>query len=159
MPDLNGEFLGLVEHAPAYCITVDLDWAPESMIVETLNIFDDVRVPDTPFLTHASGTIANRYSGVQATEVGVHPNFRAGKKTFAAYETVKGRPSIAFRLGSREIARLLRRQEYFVTPYGRGKWVSLWADTAIDWEMVTILLRRSYGEVALKRMLTALDGK
>jgi predicted DNA-binding protein (MmcQ/YjbR family) len=88
-----------------------------------------------------------------------HPNFRAGKKTFAAYETVKGRPSIAFRLGPREIARLLRRQAYFVTPYGRGKWVSLWADTAIDWEMVSILLRRSYGEVALKRMLTALDRK
>jgi predicted DNA-binding protein (MmcQ/YjbR family) len=87
-----------------------------------------------------------------------HPNFRAGKKTFAAYEIVNGRPSIAFRLGPREIARLLRRQEYFVTPYGRGKWVSLWADSPIDWEMVSVLLRRGYSEVALKRMLTALDG-
>ena len=88
-----------------------------------------------------------------------HPNFRAGKKTFAAFEIVGGRPSIAFRLGPREIARLLRRPEYFVTPYGRGKWISLWADTAIDWDMVTVLLRRGYGEVALKRMLAALEGE
>jgi len=29
-----------------------------------------------------------------------HPNCRAGKKTFAAFERVKGRPSMAFRLAS-----------------------------------------------------------
>jgi len=86
-----------------------------------------------------------------------HPNFRAGKKVFATYEIVQHRPSIAFRLGPRETARLLRREDFFVTPYGRGQWVSLWADGAIDWPLVADLLRRSYRLVALKRMLQALD--
>jgi predicted DNA-binding protein (MmcQ/YjbR family) len=86
-----------------------------------------------------------------------HPNFRAGRKTFAAFERVKGRPSIAFRLHEADIRRLLRRKECFATPYGRGKWVSMWADAALDWDLVDDLLRRSYRVVALKRMISALD--
>ena len=87
-----------------------------------------------------------------------HPNFAAGKKVFAAFEPVKGRPSIAFRLDPGEVDRLLRREGFFATPYGRGLWVSLWADDAVDWTMVEQLLDRSYRGVALKRMVTALDG-
>jgi predicted DNA-binding protein (MmcQ/YjbR family) len=86
-----------------------------------------------------------------------HPNFRAGRKTFAAFEIVKGRPSIAFRLDRADRDRLLRRKPFFATPYGRGRWVSMWADKAIDWTLVVDLLRRSYRTVALKRMLAALD--
>src|SRR5687768_15646897 len=48
-----------------------------------------------------------------------HPNFKAGKKTFVAFERVKGRPSIAFRLEPDEVDRLLQRKHFFVTPYGR----------------------------------------
>lgn len=88
-----------------------------------------------------------------------HPNFRAGKKTFAAYEIVKRRPSIAFRLDPPDVARLLRRKNVFATPYGRGKWVSLWVDTSVDWDLVRGLLQRSYRVVALKRMLSALEGR
>jgi predicted DNA-binding protein (MmcQ/YjbR family) len=86
-----------------------------------------------------------------------HPNFRAGRKTFAAFERVKGRPSIAFRLNEADIQRLLRRKECFATPYGRGQWVSMWADAALDWDLIDDLLRRSYRVVALKRMISALD--
>lgn len=86
-----------------------------------------------------------------------HPNFKAGKKTFAAFERVKGRASIAFRLDPDDIDRLLGRKQFFVTPYGRGQWVSLWADKALDWRAVEDLLDRSYRVVALKRMLTALE--
>ena len=53
--------------------------------------------------------------------------------------------------------RLLRRKAFFVTPYGRGLWVSMWADEAIDWKLVADLLQRSYRAVALKRMIAALD--
>ena len=86
-----------------------------------------------------------------------HPNFRAGTKTFVAFERIKGRASIAFRLAPDEVARLLRRQEFFATPYGRDLWVSLWADRAIDWDAVKRLVERSYRVVALKRMQRALD--
>jgi predicted DNA-binding protein (MmcQ/YjbR family) len=88
-----------------------------------------------------------------------HPNFRAGKRTFAAFEWIKGRPSIAFRLGPTDVGRLLRRKGFFVTPYGQGRWVSLWADASVDWDLVGRLLERSYREVALKRMVGELDGR
>jgi predicted DNA-binding protein (MmcQ/YjbR family) len=86
-----------------------------------------------------------------------HPNFRAGKKTFVTFEHVKDRPSIAFRLMPADIGRLLTRTAFFVTPYGRGQWVSLWADGVLDWKAVTGLVDRSYRLVALKRMIAALD--
>lgn len=87
-----------------------------------------------------------------------HPNFRAGKKTFAAFEWIKGRPSIAFRLDPTDVDLLLHRKGFFATPYGRGQWVSLWADGRLNWRLVDDLLRRSYRVVALKRMITALKG-
>lgn len=87
-----------------------------------------------------------------------HPVFKAGAKTFAAIETVTGRPSIAFRLDPVDVDLLLRRQPFFVTPYGRGLWVSAWADTTLDWPLIGSLVERSYRVVALKRMLKALDG-
>ena len=58
-----------------------------------------------------------------------------------------------------DVALLLRRKHFFVTPYGRGQWVSVWADTPLNWRLVTDLLRRSYRLVALKRMTGVLDGK
>jgi predicted DNA-binding protein (MmcQ/YjbR family) len=86
-----------------------------------------------------------------------HPNFRAGNKTFAAFEVVKDRPSIAFRLPPAEVAALLERDGFFVTPYGRGLWVSRWADGRVNWTQIEQLVHRSYRAVALKRMLAALD--
>lgn len=87
-----------------------------------------------------------------------HPNFRAGKRTFVTYEWIKGRPSIAFRLNPPDLEPLLRRhKQCFVTPYGRGLWVSLWVNRRMSWRMVEDLVMRSYRTVALKRMLAALD--
>jgi len=86
-----------------------------------------------------------------------HPVFKAGSKTFAAIEEVKGRPSIAFRLNPVDVDLLLQRAPFFVTPYGRGLWVSAWADAALDWPLIGNLVERSYRVVALKRMLHALD--
>ena len=83
-----------------------------------------------------------------------HPNFRAGKRTFATFERVDARPSIAFRLERDDVERLLRRKGFFSTPYGRGQWVSVWADKALDWRLVDNLLQRSYRAVALQRWQT-----
>ena len=87
-----------------------------------------------------------------------HPNFRAGKRTFAAFEWIKDRPSIAFRLNPTDIDLLLRRRGFFVTPYGQGRWVSIWVDAALNWGLVRRLLEESYRVVALKRMVAVLDG-
>jgi len=57
-----------------------------------------------------------------------HPNFRAGKRTFATFERIDGRPSIAFRLNTTDVGLLLCRKQSFVTPYGRGQWVNVWAE-------------------------------
>ena len=88
-----------------------------------------------------------------------HPNFRAGQRTFATFEWVQGRPSMAFRLTPRDVARLGRRKHFFTTPYGRGQWISTWADVRIDWSLIGDLFERSYRLVALKRMITALDSR
>jgi hypothetical protein len=66
-----------------------------------------------------------------------HPNFRAGKRT--------------------QIDFLLRKKNFFATPYGGDRWVSVWADGALDWRLVARLLECSYRIVANKRMITALD--
>lgn len=87
-----------------------------------------------------------------------HPVFKAGTRTFAAIEPIKGRPSVAFRLDPVDVDLLLKRKPFFPTPYGRGQWVSAWADAALDWALVGSLIERSYRIVALKRMVKALDG-
>ena len=96
----------------------------------------------------------------ETTETGSwgHPNFRAGKRTFAAFEWIKERPSIAIHLGSAETAAfLLQHNDSFETPYGRGKWVSIWADRPLNWALLQDLVERGYRSVALKRMLRALE--
>jgi len=100
----------------------------------------------TEFLIDSSGTATH------AGDAGLRR-----KKTFVAFEQIKGRPSIAFRLESIDVELLLRCKQFFVTPYGRGQWVSAWADVPLDWRLVNDLLRRSYRLVALKRMIAALD--
>ena len=77
-----------------------------------------------------------------------HPNFKVGKRTFATFEWITGRPSIAFRLDPVDVDLLQLRRHFFVTPYGRGQWVSLWADGPVNWRLVERLLRRSYALVA-----------
>ena len=87
-----------------------------------------------------------------------HPNFRAGKRTFAAFEAVGGRPSVAVRVGADEAdLLLLQRKDFFATPYGRGQWISTWADGDSDWALLAELIERSYRKLALKRMIKALE--
>jgi predicted DNA-binding protein (MmcQ/YjbR family) len=86
-----------------------------------------------------------------------HPNFRAGKKTFCALEIFDGRPSIAFRLSRADVNRAVRSTRFFVTPYGRGLWASMWLDGHVNWKAVEAVLERSYRLVATKRLTGILD--
>jgi ubiquinone/menaquinone biosynthesis C-methylase UbiE len=75
MSNLNESLMEKLSAEPAFCFTSDMDWAPESMIEETLNIFLENKVPLTPFVTHHSKTIKEYYKGSNTKYVGLHPNF------------------------------------------------------------------------------------
>jgi predicted DNA-binding protein (MmcQ/YjbR family) len=89
-----------------------------------------------------------------------HPTFQAGKKMFAVLDNYEGQLCIGF------VAPPERRKEYiadgrfFAAPYAaRHGWVCLHADGTLDWHEVEGLVGDSYRQVALKRMLAALDSR
>jgi predicted DNA-binding protein (MmcQ/YjbR family) len=89
-----------------------------------------------------------------------HPTFEAGKKMFAVLDSYQGRTCIAFRSTAEKLPELLADERFYAAPYGaRQHWVCMHADGPIQWKKLADLLRESYRLVALKRMLTALDGK
>jgi predicted DNA-binding protein (MmcQ/YjbR family) len=89
-----------------------------------------------------------------------HPTFRAGKKMFAAFGEEEGRLSLGMKVGFERQDELLQDARFFPTPYAaRQGWVSLWVDGQTDWDEVRGLVREAYRQVALKRMLKALDGE
>jgi predicted DNA-binding protein (MmcQ/YjbR family) len=89
-----------------------------------------------------------------------HPTFRAGKKMFAAFGEEDGTLSLGMRVGHDRQEELLNDDRFFPTPYAaRLGWVSLRIDGRTDWDEVRGLVREAYRQVALKRMLKALDGE
>jgi predicted DNA-binding protein (MmcQ/YjbR family) len=89
-----------------------------------------------------------------------HPTFEAGKKIFAVLDRYQGRTCIAFRAPQERLATLLADERFYEAPYGaRHGWVCMHADGHIDWREVEKLLLASYRQVALKRMLAALEGQ
>jgi len=88
-----------------------------------------------------------------------HPTFEAGKKIFAVLDHYDGEACIAFRSLGKEGMKLLRDKRFFPAPYAAAHgWVCLRADGELQWSEVRALLVASYRTVALKRMLSALDG-
>jgi predicted DNA-binding protein (MmcQ/YjbR family) len=86
-----------------------------------------------------------------------HPTFEAGKKMFAVLDHYEGRDCIAFRTSLERVPAYLADARFFEAPYAaRFGWLCLRADGPLDWQEVEGLLRDSYGQVALKRMLSAL---
>ncbi|HEY7171160.1 MAG TPA: MmcQ/YjbR family DNA-binding protein [Vicinamibacterales bacterium] len=88
-----------------------------------------------------------------------HPNFRAGKRTFCAFELFGGRPSIALRVSAAEAKQLGRRRHFFLTPYGRGVWVSRWLDVDANPGSLAALIDRSYRQVAPRNLVRLLDSQ
>jgi predicted DNA-binding protein (MmcQ/YjbR family) len=89
-----------------------------------------------------------------------HPTFRAGKKMFAGFGEEEGRLSLGMKVGFDRQDELLSDSRFFPTPYAaRQGWVSLTIDNSTDWSEVEGLLREAYRQVALKRMLKALEAQ
>ena len=72
-----------------------------------------------------------------------HPVWRADGKTFLALERKDKRPVLAFRLPEDEVDVLTKDRRFLPTPYGRGRWVSLWMTGRTPWKLVKDLARRS----------------
>lgn len=53
--------------------TIDIDWAPEKVIYDTLEIFNNYKIKCTLFCTHYSEVISNNKNDL--FEIGIHPNF------------------------------------------------------------------------------------
>ena len=97
----------------------------------------------------------------EATEVEAwgRPTFRAGK-IFALFSGTEARPfGVIFKPQSDERAALLEESRFYAPPYyGPSGWLALDFDAApVDWEEVAELVEESYRQMALKRMLKALD--
>jgi len=59
-----------------YCFTSDLDWAPECDTQDTVDIFKELGLPLTIFVTHHSEVVNKTYKDCRE-HVGIHPNFRS----------------------------------------------------------------------------------
>ncbi len=89
------------------------------------------------------------------------PTFRAGKKIFAVFTgSEDDRCSLIFKPEPAERPALVEDERFYVPPYfGPGGWLALDLTVApVDWGEVAELAESSYRQVALKRMLKALDG-
>lgn len=54
-------------------VTIDVDWAPDKVLGQTLELFSKAGVPCTIFATHQTPLLKNLDS--KQFEIGVHPNF------------------------------------------------------------------------------------
>lgn len=87
-----------------------------------------------------------------------HPTFEAGKKMFAVLDKYEDRGCIAFRVAQDRLAEVLSDERFFAAPYAaRHGWVCMYADGQLNWREIKELVIGSYRQVALKRMLAALD--
>ncbi len=88
-----------------------------------------------------------------------HPTFRAGKKMFAAFGQDEEGPVLGMKMSYERQDELLEDKRFYPTPYAaRMGWVSLRINARTNWNEVNDLLHEAYRQVALKRMLKALDG-
>lgn len=88
MQGLNKQFLEKLNKEPVFCFTSDMDWAPESMIEETLALFRKYNMPVTPFLTGISDIVTKYYRDNRRRYVGVHPNFLSGSSHGASFKEI-----------------------------------------------------------------------
>jgi predicted DNA-binding protein (MmcQ/YjbR family) len=87
-----------------------------------------------------------------------HPTFRAGKKMFVTFSQGQDAPAVHLKVGHDRQEELLADARFFPTPYSAHQgWVSLRIDGRTDWQEVRRLIREAYRQVALKRMVKALD--
>lgn len=115
---------------------------------------------DDPYLSELRG-ICLALPETSEVEAWGRPTFRAGKKLFAVFTGTDEHPyGVVFKPAPVERPALVADDRFYVPPYfGPSGWLALDLGVAeVDWTEVAELLEISYRQVALKRMLAALDG-
>lgn len=118
-------------------------------------MYDD----DDPYLTELREVCLALPESAEVEAWG-RPTFRAGKKMFAVFEGHDDHPyAVIFKPDPDERLALLDDPRFYSPPYfGPGGWVALnFTAAKVDWEEVAELMNDSYRQVALKRMIKALD--
>ena len=81
-----------------------------------------------------------------------HPTFQVGTKTFTVLETYKGVLSICVKVGKKMQPVFLEDLRFYRTPYvGQHGWVSLRANTKLNWTEIRDLVEGSYQLVHVKK--------
>ena len=102
--------------------------------------------------------ICRQLPEVQETVKWGHPTFEAGKKMFAVLDHYNASPCLAVRSAPDQLEKHLTDERFFPAPYAaRYGWLCLSLDGPLDWQEIEDLIRSSYRQVALKRMLAALE--
>lgn len=111
-----------------------------------------------PLLAHVRD-VAARFPESVEVEAWGRPTFRAGKKIFAVYgSSGADEPALILKPDPEERPALLQDERFFSPPYfGPAGWLALRLGSGVDWAEVRELLDSSYRQVALVRMLRALD--
>ncbi|GEA89807.1 MmcQ/YjbR family DNA-binding protein [Cellulomonas cellasea] len=111
-----------------------------------------------PLLAHVRD-VAARFPESVEVEAWGRPTFRAGKKIFAVYgSSGTDEPALILKPDPDERPALEQDERFFSPPYfGPAGWLALRLDPTVDWDEVRELLDSSYRQVALVRMLRALD--
>ncbi len=112
-----------------------------------------------PYLRELRG-LCFAYPEAVEVEAWGRPTFRAGKKIFAMFNGDDDHPyTVTFKPDASDRRALLEDDRFYAPPYwGPSGWLSLdFGAQPVDWDEVNELLDASYRQVALKRMLKALD--
>lgn len=114
---------------------------------------------DDPYLTELRQVCLALPESTEVESWG-RPTFRAGK-IFAIFTgTDEHAYGLAFKPAADERPALLQDEARFWVPayYGPGGWLALdFTAAPVDWEEVAELVETSYRQMAIKRMLRALD--
>ena len=114
---------------------------------------------DDPYLTELRQVCLALPEAVEVEAWG-RPTFRAGKKMFAVFGGNGAHPfGVVFKPEPDEHPPLVEDPRFYVPAYfGPSGWLALDLTAApVDWAEVAELMEGSYRQVALKRMLVALD--
>jgi len=115
---------------------------------------------DDPYLA-AVREVCLRLPESSEVEAWGRPTFRAGKKIFGVYSgTGQVDYGLVFKPEGEERAALLEDDRFYSPRYwGPSGWLALDLGSApVAWDEVAELVESSYRQVALKRMLKALEG-
>lgn len=82
-----------------------------------------------------------------------HPNFRVGKKIFAAFhEDGEGAPCIWTKVDPETRFALDGDERFSRARHGGDRWVGIRADLPLDWALVRELVTASYVQTAPRRL-------